>query len=307
MFSNLKELLASMPDDATCRKYLVEQRWPDGKITCPYCGHNKVYTLKGGIKYKCAARTCYQVFSATVGTIMQDSNMPLDKWFMAIFLITGHKKGISSCQLARDMGITQKSAWFMLHRVREMMFIKAPEKLSTIVEVDETYVGGKMKNKHKSVRVQAHADNISHVDNKTGVMGYLQREGDLKLRKMDRSKTLKEQVKENVAPEAVIITDGLNAYTGLAKDYEAHEVVDHAADEYVKGIFHTNSVEGSFGLFKRMIIGIYHQISPKHLDRYCDEFTYRYNSRKINDADRFTLSLQKIEGRLDYKTLTGKK
>ena len=123
---------------------------------------------------------------------------------------------------------------------------------------------------------------------------------------MDTEKTLKEQVKENVAPWTVIVTDGLNAYRGLDKDFEGHEIVNHMEDEYVRGLFHTNSVEGSFfGLFKRMIYGIYHQTSKKHLHRYCDEFTYRYNSRKLKDADRFNISLSRVEGRLDYKTLTG--
>jgi transposase-like protein len=306
MFNNLFELMTKMPDEATCKKYLAEQRWEGGKAICPYCGHGKCYNIEGGKRYKCGSSSCYKKFSVTVGTIFEASNIPLNKWFMALFITTGHKKGISSYQLARDIGVSQKAAWFMLHRIRELMKPKDNVMLDTIVEVDETWTGGKMKNKHVSVRKKAHEDNVSHIDNKTGVMGFLQREGTLKLNVMDADKTLKQQVKDNVKPEALVITDGLNAYTGLADTYEGHEVVNHKKEEYVRGEFHTNSIEGAFGLFKRMVFGIYHQISPKHSQRYCDEFTYRYNSRMIKDAERFTLSLRKAEGRLDYKTLVGR-
>ncbi|HNP24672.1 MAG TPA: IS1595 family transposase [Panacibacter sp.] len=306
MFKNLHEMITKMPDEETCRKYLADQRWKDGKAICPYCGHDKCYVIEGGKRYKCGSKECYKKFSVTVGTIFEASNIPLQKWFMAFFVVSAHKKGISSYQLGKDIGVTQKSAWFMIHRIRELMRPKEATMLDTLVEVDETYVGGKMKNKHKSIRNKAHVDNVSHTQNKTGVMGYLQRDKELKLVIMDTEKTLKEQVKENVAPEAVIVTDGLNAYRGLDKDFEGHEIVNHMEDEYVRGLFHTNSVEGSFGLFKRMIYGIYHQTSKKHLHRYCDEFTYRYNSRKLKDADRFNISLSRVEGRLDYKTLTGK-
>ena len=307
MFKNLHELIATMPDDATRRKYLADQRWPDGNTVCPYCGHTKCYSIEDGKRYKCASASCYKKFSVTVGTIFEASNIPLNKWFMAVYLCTAHKKGISSYQLGKDIGVSQKAAWFMLHRIRELMRPKTNKMLDTVVEVDETWTGGKMKNKHKSVRKKAHEDNLSHVDNKTGVIGYLQRDGELKLNVMDLNKTLKEQVKENVKPEAVVITDGFYAYNGLAASFEGHEVVHHKQDEFVRGAFHTNGIEGGFGLFKRMVFGIYHQITPKHTQRYLDEFTYRYNSRKIKDADRFTLSLRQAEGRLDYKTLVGKK
>ena len=307
MFTNLHELIAQMPDEDTCRKYLEQQRW-NGVPICPYCGCNRSYSIEGGKRYKCASKECYKKYTVSIGTIFEASNIKLNKWFMAIYIITGHKKGISSYQLGRDIGVCQKTAWFMLHRIREMMSPNEANKLDTIVEVDETWTGGKMKNKHKAVRDKAKEKKKSHVDNKTGVMGFLQREGNLRLQVMEANKTLKEQVKDNVAPEAVVVTDGANAYTGLADSYEAHEVVNHSEDEFVneRG-FHTNSIEGSFSLFKRMVFGIYHQISPKHIQRYLDEFTYRFNSRTIKDADRFTLSLQKVEGRLDYKTLTGKK
>lgn len=302
MFKNLKQLIAKFQDEQTCRDFLVKQRW-NGKPVCPYCGSDKSYIIEGGKRFKCGNSECYKKYSVTVGSIFHASNIPLSTWFPAMYLIASHKKGISSCQLARDLGVTQKTAWFMLHRIRESLRDKESSLLSTMVEVDETYVGGKMKNKHKSVRVKAHLENLSHTDNKTGVMGMLEREGNLKMQLIDKSITLKKQVQANVAPESVILTDGLQAYVGLDKMFEGHETVDHKADEYVRGIFHTNGVEGSFGLFKRMIIGIYHSTSVKHLSRYCDEFVYRYNSRKITDGERFEITLSRIEGKLTYNQL----
>ncbi|MBG9374654.1 IS1595 family transposase [Panacibacter sp. DH6] len=308
MFKNLHELIATMPDDATCRKYLADCRWQDGKAICPYCGYGKCYNIEGGKRYKCGSSACYKKFSVTVGTIFEASNIPLNKWFMACYLVTAHKKGISSYQLAKDIGVSQKASWFMIHRLREMMRDKEPVELNNICEVDETYIGGKMKNKHKSIRNKAHVENRSHTENKTGVMGLLERENKVVFKVIDSSKeTLKGMVRKHINKKATVITDSLISYKGLDKEYTAHEVVNHLQEEFVRGQFHTNSVEGAFGLLKRGIIGIYHQVSIKHLERYCDEFAFRYNSRKIKDADRFKMSLGLIEGRLDYKTLTGKK
>lgn len=307
MLNNLQQLISTMTDEQACRDYLAKNRWQDGKAVCPYCGHGKCYVIEGGERYKCANKECFKRFHVTVGTIFHASNIPLTKWFMAVYLMTGHKKGISSYQLGRDIGVTQKTGWFMIHRIREAMRVKESVMLDTMVQVDETWTGGKMKNKHKSVRAKAMEENKSHVDNKTGVMGFLQMDGEIKLRILDTDKTFKEQVQEIVAPEGVLVTDGANAYKGADKIFEGHEVVNHTEDEYVneRG-FHTNGIEGAFGLFKRMVFGIYHQITPKHTQRYLDEFTYRYNSRKMKDADRFILTLTKVEGKLPYKVLTGK-
>lgn len=299
---NLKELIVRFQDEDTCIKYLVQQRW-GGNPVCPYCGATKYYNIENGKRFKCGNKECYKKYSVTVGTVMQATNIPLSTWLPAMYLIASHKKGISSCQLARDLGVTQKTAWFMLHRIRESLKEKGSALLTNTVEVDEVYIGGKMKFKSKSIRKKAHEDNISHTANKTGVMGMLERDNEMRLTVMPENKPLKQIVQENVSYKATIITDGLNAYTGLNKHYKAHEVVNHMADEYVRGTFHTNSIEGAFGLFKRMVIGIYHQISKEHLQRYCDEFTYRYNSRKISDGVRFDLTCARIEGKLTYKQL----
>jgi transposase-like protein len=307
MFKNLHELIAQMPDEKTCRDYLVQQRW-NGKPVCPYCGCDKSYVIEGGKRFRCADRKeCGKKYSVTVGTVFHASNIPLTKWFMACYLVTAHKKGISSYQLGKDIGVAQKSAWFMIHRLREMMKPQASVMLDKIVEIDETWNGGSVKNKHKSVREKHTKDKIGSTVGKAGIMGYLQREGTLKLTLLDIEKPIKNHVRENVAPEAIIVTDGARAYRGLDKEYERHEFVDHRADEFVRDNWHTNGIEGAFGLFKRMVIGIYHQVTAKHLESYLNEFTYRYNSRQMKDAERFNLSLTKVEGRLSYKTLTGKK
>ena len=227
---------------------------------------------------------------------------------MAGYLALSHKKGISSYQLAKDIGVAQKTAWFMLHRIRQLMKPNEDIKLNGIVEVDEVYIGGRMKNKHKSVRAKHKDYNATHAGNKTGVMGLIERGSTLKVEVIDYEKqSLKEMVRNNVNPTATLVTDALFAYKGLDKEFAVHEVISHDRDEFVRGNFHTNSIEGFFSYLKRSIFGIYHQVSSKHLQRYCDENGYRYNNRRMTDPERFNASLQNIERRLDYKTLIGKK
>jgi transposase-like protein len=302
-FKTLPQLLDCFKDEETCVAYLEQQRW-NGKITCPHCGHEKVYRTNRG--FKCASKDCYKKFSVTVGTIFENSKITLRNWFAATFLCSAHKKGISSCQLARDLGLTQKTAWFMLHRIREAFQSEAPGLLENTVEVDETYIGGKMKNKHKSIRNKAHEDNVSHTANKTGVMGLLERENEVRVKVIDKTKTLKQMVGETVKFSSLIITDSAMAYNGLSKQYKQHETVNHINDEYVRGIYHTNTIEGFFSFLKRSIYGIYHHVSVKHLQSYCNENGYRYNTRKMKDVERFHVTLGNVEGRLTYNTLIGK-
>jgi transposase-like protein len=302
-FKSIFDLLKAFPTEQSCIEHLEKLMW-DGNPVSPFDPTSKVYKC-AGIKYKCKSTGKY--FNVRTGTIFDNTKIPLQKWFMALYVFSSHKKGISSHQLAKDISVTQKSAWFMLHRLRyafDHPNFKAA--LSQMVEVDETYVGGKMKNKHLKERTQKHLDNSSHVDNKTGVIGYLERGSNLKMEVLDKEKTFKEHVRENVNPEAIIITDAATAYKGLDKEFEGHEVVNHIQDEFVRGDFHTNSIEGAFGLFKRMVIGIYHQISPKHLQSYVDEFVLRFNTRKFKTQNRFDFVLSAISGkRLTYKELIG--
>ena len=303
-FKNLKELFDFFKDEETCRNYYEQQRW-GGTPACPFCGSLKVYRTNRG--FKCGEKECHKKFTVTVGTIFENSKIGLRTWFAAMYLITAHKKGISSLQLSRDLSITQKTAWFVLHRIREMLQDKKEEPLNDIVEVDETHIGGRMKNKHKSVRKKAHVENKSHTSNKAVVVGLLARNNKVRVTIYNsQEKTLKGIVKENVHKEAVIVTDSLNAYRGLDKDFAGHEVVNHTEDEYVRGHWHTNTVEGFFSQLKRSIYGIYHQVSPKHLERYCIETAYRYNTRKIKDNERFEFTVLNAQGRLKYKDLVKK-
>jgi len=307
MFNNLRELITSMPDENTCKAYLAKQRW-NGNTVCPYCGHLKCYTIEGGRRYKCADKACFKRFTVTVGTIFEASNVPLNKWFPAIYLITAHKKGISSYQLGKDIGVTQKTAWFMLHRIREVLRVKTTViiGLSNPVEADETFVGGSITNKHNAVR-KDYATNPEKY-NKTIVLGMIERDGQL-ITKVIESREANEMVTtvtDNVDGKATVFTDTTNLYDKLGTSY-THQSVNHSIHEYVRGNVHTNTIEGAFSHFKRMIYGIYHQISPKHTQRYCDEFTSRYNSRKLKDADRFVTTFSSIHCRLKYKVLVAAK
>jgi transposase-like protein len=309
MVKNLLDLQAKFDTEDKCREYLVQQRW-NGNPVCPYCSYNRSYVIEHGKRFKCANKECYKKYSVTVGTIFEASNISLKTWFHAMYLITAHKKGVSSVQLAKDLGVTQKSAWFMIHRIRESLREKESKLLSNTVEIDETYVGGKLHNKHRKVRNEARKKGTGYTANMTGVMGMVERKGDLKLKVIgvnNAGVAVKPVIRENISPDAVIITDGFGGYYGLNKEFKQHEVLNHSQDEFVRGEFHTNTIEGFFSFLKRSLYGCYHAVSPKHLQRYCDENAYRYNTRKLHDGFRFQLSLQNIEGRLDYLTLVNGK
>ena len=221
--------------------------------------------------------------------------MPLRKWFSAIYLCTAHKKGISSYQLSRDIGVTQKTAWFMLGRIREMMKEKAPERLSGTVEADETYIGGRHINKHKG----------KEVTEKAMVVGVLERGGKVITEAVKKVKKGNNDivafVNHNVHLGSELMTDEARHYIRMGRRYE-HNTVHHAIKEFVRGRVHTQGIENYWSLLKRGIVGIYHQVSPKHLHRYCDEFAYRYNSRKVNDQERFINSFTRLtNGVLTYK------
>lgn len=302
-FKTLLQLLDYFKDEETCRAYYEKVRWGN-QVTCPYCECTHIYRTNRG--YKCGNKECHKKFSLTVGTIFENTKIPLRTWFAALYLCTTSKKGISSVQLAEQLGITQKSSWFLLSRIRTML-AENSDKLTGEVEIDETYVGGKDVNKHKSKRSGQRGMNT-----KVPIVGCLQRAGIVVLRVIEpgtaNGETIKPLVRDMVCTTATIITDGFGAYSGLGKEYEGHEVLAHEKDEYVRGNWHTNSIEGFWSIMKRGIIGIYHCVSAKHMHRYCNEFAYRYNTRDIPAVDRFILSLTKASSvRITYLVLIGKR
>ncbi|RNI28296.1 IS1595 family transposase [Rufibacter immobilis] len=238
-FNSLIQVLDFFKDEERCKQYLAQQRWGDTPA-CPHCGCVKAYVTNRG--YKCSEKLCHKKFTVTTGTIFENTKIKLRTWFAAMYLVTAHKKCISSLQLSRDLNITQKSAWFVLHRIREMLKEKAPQMLEGTVEADETYVGGKAANKHKKVRKELREKGTGYV-HKTPVSGLLQRNGKVHtfiVAKADGS-TLKPILREKVSSDAMLVTDGFGGYKDLYKELKAHKVINHAQDEYVRGEFHTTA------------------------------------------------------------------
>lgn len=300
-FKSLPELLDYFKEESTCKEFLASMRWSD-KPACPHCGCEGAYVLEGGKRYKCK-NGCGKKFSVTVGTVFENTKIPLRVWFAAIYLATSHKKGISSVQLAKDVGVTQKTAWFVLHRIREMFKIKAPQMLSGTVQVDETFVGGKNKNRHADKKVK-YSQGRSYKD-KTPVFGMISNgQAMTQVVPNTQGKTLRPIIMSRVKKGSTLITDDWLAYNGLSVHYN-HKIVDHSKKQYqTDDGYNTNSIEGFWSIFKRGIIGIYHYTSSKHLQRYADEFTYRYNTRDLEERERFVSSFEHIQGRLTYRQLT---
>jgi transposase-like protein len=300
-------LFFSNPD--TCIDYVVSQRWPRG-VECPTCGRKDVRFIATRHIWECKEKHPRKQFSVKVGTIFEDSAIRLDKWLVAVWMIANCKNGVSSYELARSLGVTQKTAWFMLHRVRLAMqsgsFVKMGGS-GIEIEVDETYIGGKSRNMH--LRKRAKRITATGIKDKTPIMGILERGGEFRGTVIDRSKkkSLKQHVREHIAEGTTLYTDSLWSYRGLDEFY-AHAVVDHAK-AYVVGNVHTNGIENFWSLLKRGINGTYVSVEPFHLFRYLDEQVFRYNNRKkpIDDATRFErLSSRVVGKRLTYAELTGK-
>jgi transposase-like protein len=286
---------------------LVAIRWPDG-VTCPTCGSKKVSFLGTRRLWKCSQKHPKRQFSIKVGSIFEDSPLSLDKWLVAMWLIVNCKNGISSYEVARDLNVTQQTAWFMLHRIRKAMQRGSFEKMGGAgpVEADQTFIGGLARNMHKDKK----AEKIHGTGGvgKELVVGLSDREtGQVRVThiKNRQRKTLHEHVREHVATGAELYTDELASYTGLDKEY-VHQFVNHA-EEYVRGNVHTNGIENFWSLLKRGIKGTYVSVEPFHLFRYLDEQAFRYNERKHNDGGRFIdAAITAFGRRLTYKELTGK-
>jgi len=327
-FKSLLQVLDYFKEETTCKNYLAQQRWGETPC-CPHCGNTKTWKTNRG--FTCAAKQCSQKFTVTTGTIFENTKLPLRLWFATIYICTAHKKGISSLQLSRDLNITQKTAWFLLHRVREMLANNAPQMLENNVEIDETYVGGKNANRHANKKKEG-TQGRSAAD-KTPVLGIAQKQiTEIVVRdhKVIPGKLVKEKIilqpsqvsctvvkdtqAETIVPimlaqvtaNSKVVTDAYRAYSSLAANYQ-HIAIKHTEGNYITiGDDHTNTIEGFWSLLKRGIIGIYHQVSPKHLHRYCNEFTFRYNSRLIKDVVRFEGSFSQVHTRLTYKELIAK-
>jgi transposase-like protein len=307
--STLQEAIIYFANIDNCIAFMVAHRWPDGVI-CPTCGRSDVSYLEVQKKWQCKSGHAKRQFSAKVGTIFEDSPLGLEKWLPAVWIITNAKNGVSSCEIARSLGITHKTAWFMLHRIRKAMQNGSMMKLGGNgggeVEADETFIGGKARNMHLSVKARRITG--TGTKDKTAVMGILERGGEVRTIVVPNRKkaALQAEVRKHVEAGSALYTDALLSYDGLASDY-AHKVVDHAV-EYVNGRIHTNGLENFWSLLKRGINGTYVSVEPFHLFRYLDEQSFRYNNRKnMNDADRFSMVLSQVTGkRLTYAEVTGK-
>jgi transposase-like protein len=322
---SLQQAIVYFANPDNCIDYLAIRRWPDGKVLCPTCGSDKVKFNPARRLWQCSTHHAKRQFSIKVGTVMEDSAIGLDKWLTATWMVTNCKNGVSSYEIARDVKVTQKSAWFMLHRIRlamqdDTVGTKFGNSGDGEVEVDEAFIGGKMSNRHKNKREHfdkvrsetVDANGIKHMG-RVAVQGMLDRD----LRKVRaqvvpnvKRETLQYQILNNIEFGAKLYSDNAVAYTELSNIY-AHEVVNHAR-EYVRGRVHTNGLENFWSLLKRGLHGTYVAVEPFHLSRYVDEQVFRYNNRStkknpVSDADRFEMVVSQMVGkRLTFAEVTGK-
>lgn len=304
-FKSILEFQKEFNTDEKCREYLEQQRW-NSTPACPFCGSLNVCRLKTRKLFKCREKECRKQFSVLVGTIYQDTKISLQKWFLATYILAVHSKGISSLQLASWLDVTQRTAWHLNHRIRQMLTDNAPELLDGVVEVDHSYVGGSESNKHASKRTVK-----AGVGNKTMVLGAVQRKGKVKVKVVPNADidSVNETIEQFVTPNSIMVTDEHHSFNRLHLKYN-HRTVNHREKEYVRRediLVHTNGIEGYWNILKKQIDGIHHSVSPKHLQRYCNESAFRFNNRESFQDERFANALSNCEGTLQYKVLIGKK
>jgi len=297
-FQSVIQLINAFPTEEICIAHLEEMRW-NGNVVSPFDATSKVYKCKNG-KYLC--RNTNKYFNVKTATLFDNTKVKLQTWFVAIYLVTAHKKGISSLQLGRDLNVTQKTAWFMLQRIRNCFGIENNSTLNNDVEIDETFIGGKNNNRHASKKVENSQGRS--VKDKTPVMGMIERNGKLVAKKVEdtKAKSLTPEIIKHVKNATNVFTDEWLGYKSLHRIYN-HSFIKHQANEYVNGNVHTNTIEGFWSLLKRGLIGIYHSVSKKHLQKYVDEFVFRYNTRVNGECNRFNLLLTNSNNRLTYKML----
>jgi hypothetical protein len=296
----LQQAIVHFDKPENCNAFLIAMRWPDGIVRCPTCGAEKVTYLAKANVYKCYEKHPRAKFSLNVGTIFEDSPLGLDKWLTAIWLIANAKNGISSYELSRHLGITQKSAWHVLHRIRLAMQNGTINKLSGTIEADETVIGGARRFQHANKRKAGY-------EGKVLVMGMLERGGEVRASVIPNPQvaTIHREVRAHVEHGSELMSDAYTAYLGLDAEY-IHQFVNHT-NEYVRGRVHTNGIENFWSLLKRTLKGTYVAVEPFHLFRYLDEQAFRFNKRKGTDSSRFMELVSMITGkRLEYKALIGR-
>lgn len=301
---SLIEMISLYSDPKVCHDAMARFRWPNG-VVCPHCHSKAVWFTESRLRWQC--KNCKKQFTVKVGTIFEDSALPLGKWLPAVWLIANCKNGISSCELARALGVTQKTAWFMLHRIRTAMTEGTFEKMNGTVEADETYIGGLEKNKHSDKKLRQGRGSVG----KTVVMGILQRsDTESEVSRVLASiipdttrTTLHAEIVNAVEKFTAVYTDAWKGYNGLSTEY-LHRFVDHTV-AYAIGQVHTNGLENFWALLKRCLKGTYVSVEPFHLKRYIDEQVFRFNNRSESDAERFVDVLESVAGkRLTYDELT---
>jgi transposase-like protein len=301
----LQEAIIYFSDPDVCRDYMVSKRWPNG-VECPTCGSKEVSFIPTRGIWECKAKHAKRQFSAKVGSIFEDSALGLDKWLCAMWMIASCKNGVSSYEIKRALGVTQKTAWFLLHRLRKAMHADSTEKLSGEIEADETYIGGKVRNMHARSPRRIKTVNSPNWG-KTIVVGLLKRETGEVRAKVSPSRTkhhLHAHVNENVELGSVLYTDEHHGYDDLSPEI-MRQIVNHVS-AYVDGRIHVNSLENFWSLLKRTLGGTYVSVDPHHLFRYLDEQMFRYNKRRLPDSERFAIvAAQVVNRRLTYKELTG--
>jgi transposase-like protein len=309
--ATLRDAILYFSEFEHCKEFMVELRWPDGIVKCPECGTTKVYYLAKNRLWKCSTKHPKPRFTLKTGTIFEDSPLPLEKWLPVVWMLLNCKNGISSYEVHRAIGVTQKTAWFMLHRIRVAMQEGTFRKLSGTVEADETFVGGKAANMHAYKLAQLKARGLvrAGVEGKAIIAGLLERHsGHVPAKVMPNVRMfhIRTNIIDNVEKGSTVYTDSLRSYRNLPVDGFTHDFIDHT-EQYVLDSVHTNHMENFWSILKRALKGTYVSVEPFHLQAYCDEQSFRYNQRNLSYAQRFAIAMRQIVGRrLTYKQLTGK-